>query len=196
MVRHAEAKKGREKHMPFFSKKVLILGDIEEDAYIMEMYMKQNSFMIMIASRYISSKEDIEDVVADSFLKIIEKIDRIKRMDSMQISAYIAITVRHKCIDFIRKNNRKQFRERFVGQEELEQMSDGESVERKIILDEELHMIQSAILNLPEPERILLQMKVYENKSTKEIAQTTGLSEGVVRKKIQRAREQIIVKIY
>jgi RNA polymerase sigma-70 factor (ECF subfamily) len=57
--------------------------------------------------------------------------------------------------------------------------------------DEESQLVQEAASNLPEPFREVIMMHYYEHLSTPEIAAALDISEGTVRSRLHRGREQL-----
>ena len=66
-------------------------------------YLKYYSIMSYVASKYVSDKDYIADIVHDSMIKIIYNIDKIDIEDEVRSKAFCITIAKHKAIDFVRK---------------------------------------------------------------------------------------------
>lgn len=175
---------------------IQIIADDDNRQYMEHLYTEYHRLMLSTAWAYIKSKADVEDIVSESCLSLLKKIDALRDMERNALRYYIVATVRNASIDYCRRqkvsNTRFQQKEKTA----LEQIPDHTNIERKILLDEELQMVQRAIAHLPEHEREALQLKFQQGKKDWEIAQMMGVSESSVRKYIERARQHLKKAVY
>lgn len=167
------------------------IADDDDRQYMEQLYKDYHRLMLSTAWAYIKSKADVEDVVSDSCLSLLKKIETLRNMENNALRYYIVATVRNASIDYCRKQQIQNVKFQPKEQETLEQIPDHTNIERKIILAEELQMVQQAIAQLPEHERSALQLKFQRGKKDCEIAQMIGVSESSVRKYIERARRHL-----
>ena len=83
-----------------------IHSQIEKEEFIEKLYVKFKTMMFWTAQKYIGSKEICEDIVHDSFLRIIKNIDRFIDLPEYRLEAIVFLVVRGICIDYLRKTDR------------------------------------------------------------------------------------------
>ena len=172
------------------------IADADDRQCMEQLYTEYHRLMLSTAWTYIKSKADVEDIVSDSCLSLLKKIDALRDMERNALRYYIVATVRNASIDYCRRQQADNAKFQQKERETLEQIPDQTNIERKILLEEELQMVQQAIAHLPEHERAALQLKFQQGKKDCEIAQIIGVSESSVRKYIERARQHLKNAIY
>ena len=81
------------------------LIDNEDDKIKFEdIYGKYKKMMFWIANQILNDERDIEEVVQDSFIKIIRNLDKIEKINSKKTKSFISIIVKNTAIDVYRKN--------------------------------------------------------------------------------------------
>ena len=99
-------------------------------------YHKYRDVMFYAAYKILLDACDAEDIVHESFLKIIDILDTIKDTDIPQTRALVVIICEHKAIDLYRKKQREKvipFEEEYIGgrhQAEVERSKDRPSLMR------------------------------------------------------------------
>lgn len=147
-------------------------------------YHKYRDVMFYAAYKILLNSYDAEDIVHESFLKIIDIMDTITDADSAQTRALVIIICEHKAIDLYRKKQREKvipFEEEYVGgrhHAEVERSAEGQA-----IID--------AIKTLPIKYREVLLLKYSHGYSMDEIAAILSMSKENVKKTIQRARKKL-----
>lgn len=71
-----------------------------------EIYYEYGHLVGFVISKYISSKNDIEELINDVFLSFFNNLDKIKLQN---IKAYLTKTAKNRAIDFLRKENNKKY---------------------------------------------------------------------------------------
>ena len=164
----------------------------EDDRNFMEwLYTKHYRLMYATVWRYTNAPQEADDIVSDSIVALMGKIDKLREMESGALTRYIVVTVRNKALDHLK--HLKLLRERFPSamNEILEQMPVQESFEHSIALQDTLATILRLVNDLPEKEQTVLQLKYSSNLSNDEIARVAGISPESVRKYLSRARGRI-----
>ena len=116
---------------------------------IYDSYFKLVYFCI---SSYISIKEDIEDIVSDTFLSFYNHLDKIEASGS--IKYYLTTTAKNKAINFVKK------KKAMILEDEILNNMSYESKPNKLLLDindnlneEEISLIRDHVLfDIPLPE--------------------------------------------
>lgn len=120
----------------------------------------------------IGNTQDAEDLAADVFVKVCEKLDRFDRSKA-SLSTWIYTITRNTLTDF--------YRTRRVFSEIPETQDDGTSFEEDICTEESLEILTKALHSLDERGRDIIILHFYEGRTLKEIAQSMGISYAYVR---------------
>ncbi len=129
------------------------------------------------------SKEDAEDLFQDTFLKVLERPQRLgedpkKTLFSMALSLW-------------RSRKRKiARRERIAPTEPLldQIVPGGDDPEASLLAREEERRVREAVAALPEKYRVLLVLYYSVEMKVKDIAVTLSLPEGTVKRRLHTAR--------
>lgn len=169
-----------------------------------------NSFRILVrryqnrvfnaAYRMLGSKEEAEEVVQDTFIKIHQGMDSF-RGDST-FAAWVFRISHNICIDTLRFRKKRSaiqlvpFKSRSIDEAEggvdLPEADDipDNSLEPAQILDvkEESAILEASLASLPEPQRAVLVLHDLEGFQYQEISEIIGASIGTVRSRLHYGR--------
>lgn len=134
------------------------------------------------AFRFVKDKPTAEDIVGNSFLKILERQDAF--VNHRAAKSWLYKTVHNNCIDELRKQNR------FKAYEKI-QLIEKEGVCNKNALQERIKAemlghLHSTLKGLPSQCRTIMEMIYIHDKTIREIANELGLSLSTI--KTQKAR--------
>ena len=175
---------------------ILAISADEDRSYMEWLYEKHHRLMYKAAFEYCQDAQDVQDIVSDSCVALILKIDKLRCLERNELRLYIYATVRNMAVDHFRKRRRLDARFFHLSEERADQLSDGYDVEKRIELKDELSRVLQAIRELSEKEQTVMLLKYSLGLSDEEIAETVGLSPNSVRKYVSRAREHIKSRIY
>jgi RNA polymerase sigma-70 factor (ECF subfamily) len=140
-----------------------------------------------LALRITLSHQEAEDVVQDTLIKVWNKRDSWPQIDS--IEAYSLTICRNLALDRTRKASFQQ------PSLETEQMAEPASTtanpQEKAIRSDQIALVRTIINSLPEKQRSCIQLRDFEGKSYKEIAEALHITEEQVKVNIFRARQTI-----
>ena len=68
------------------------------------LYERYKGYAMSIGLRYIPDGDDVEDVVQDSFVKILTSMKQFNYRGEGSLGAWIGKIVANKAIDFVKKN--------------------------------------------------------------------------------------------
>ena len=126
--------------------------------------------------RYIRSKVNdsylAEDLCADVFLKIYEKMDTFDETKA-SVSTWIFTVARNTLTDY--------FRTRRVYEEVPEDLTEGGSIEDELCDEERLETLADAMESLDERQRDIIILHYYRGMTLTEIAQRIGISYAYVK---------------
>ncbi len=164
----------------------LSIVETEEDRNkVTHIYTKYYSFMCCVAAKYLRSKSDVEDIVHDSMIKIIDKLDTLDLSDEKKLKSFIGVIVKHKAIDFIRlkNNNSESLDEHFS-------IPDNDSTPEEIVIAKDTYdIILNAIRTLEDKYKTVCILKYVNGFKEKDIAELLDLTENAVGVRLYRARK-------
>jgi RNA polymerase sigma-70 factor (ECF subfamily) len=117
--------------------------------------------------------DDTDDILQEVFIKVWKNIDKFRQDSSLYTWIYKIAT--HECLNFLnRQRRRSMFSLSDTGldlQDKLVNSShiDGNEIQMKL---------QKALLTLPDKQRLVFNMKYFENMKYEEIAEITETSVG------------------
>lgn len=143
-----------------------------------------------ISSRYSGTKEETEEIINDSFLKVFNNLSKYDH--TLPFKAWLRTIVVNTAIDSYRRNQKYAHQ---VDIEEVELVDLNDDIITKISAEEILVLIQQ----LTPAYRMVFTLYVIEGYNHKEIAQLLGIKEGTSKSNLQDARkklQQSIKKMY
>lgn len=153
---------------------------------IRRLYAEYAPKLMAICHRYVPDRADAEDVLQESFIRIVDKIGTYRERGQGSFEAWMSRIAVNVSIDWLRKRKRLdvvplQGNQENIIDEEEEPSYEGLSQEE----------IQAAIRTLPDGYRTVLNLYVFEDKSHREIASLLGISERTSASQLHRARNYL-----
>jgi len=166
----------------------------ESDRLFLEMlYDNYNWLMFKHAWRFFQDQTDVEDVVQQSFLKLIRYLPTLKKLNRNTLAVYIVNVIRSCSMDIYRKRKIEQetnFSDLFEGFEEtLVDDFDTDCVMDTFI---SMQQITNAISQLPEKDQFVLEAKYLQYWRDSEIAEVLGIKKNTVRTRLFRAKNKVL----
>ena len=145
------------------------LGVSEAETSLYERFSARVYYVALSETR---SREDAEDVRAETFLRVLQSI-RQGRLRSPGALAPFILSTAH---NVIREHVRKDRRTESLDVEEVERT--GKYVQEPVFLDSDVQRaVEQVVRRLKPREQIFLRMYYYEEKSKEEIARALGVKE-------------------
>lgn len=172
----------------------LQLLDNEDDRqFIGNIYMHHRRLLYATARKYCSNENDHDDIIQESFLRLIKKIDTLRMLESSAQTAYVVATVRNTSISHMRK---EAHRIKLSSQDDLTEAdgrtSNHASVEEQVIIMGRMDCLASIWAHLSEHDRILLESKYLLGYTNNEIAELFQCKASSIRMKLTRARQHAL----
>lgn len=121
--------------------------------------------------------DDADDLTQETFIKVWTSLENF-RGDS-QLYTWIYRIATNECLNFLSKKRRKFFLP--IGDVEGELTEKLESDSGGISGDEIQLKLQKALLKLPDKQRLVFNMKYFDDMKYEEIAEITGTSVGALK---------------
>ena len=145
-------------------------------------------YLYSLALRITLNPAEAEDIVQETMIKVWNKREQWNDIES--IEAFCLTICRNISLDKMRKmENQNQSLEE--SEHDAPDQSYSSNPEEQAMQQDKLMLIRRLINALPEKQRSAMQLRDFEGKSYKEIAQIMDISEEQVKINIFRARQTI-----
>ena len=162
----------------------VLAGETELYEIIMRRY---NQRLYRVARSILRNDGEAEDVMQDAYVRAYEHLDQFAGRS--RFSAWLTKIAVHESLARVQKRNRLQELEAMIPQEEeIVLTSPTASPEQQASTAEMGHLLEEAILALPENYRTVIMMRDIEEMNTADTAAALELSEENVKIRLHRAR--------
>ncbi|HDJ1466783.1 TPA: RNA polymerase sigma factor [Clostridioides difficile] len=151
-----------------------------------EIYIQYKQIMFYTANNILKDEHLAEDVVHNSFIKIIKNLSKINQVNCPKTKAFIVIIVERTAIDVYRKRKKQNtvsIEDDFYNTEISKSLVENNN--------ENYDEIDIAIANLPPNYRQVILLKFSHDYSDAEISKLLNISQDNVRKRIQRGKKKL-----
>ena len=154
-------------------------------------YTIYSGYLTTVCSRYISDKDDIKDILQDSFIKIFKAIDKFEYKGVGSLRAWSTRIVVNESLKFLKIKEKSELVS--ISAWDLPEITtDGEEPDFDEI---PTSVILEMIRSLPVGYRTVFNLYVFEQKSHKEIASVLKISENTSASQLHRAKNFLVKKI-
>lgn len=155
---------------------------------INDLYKDLSGQMKAMALGLLKDPYQAEEAVANTFVKIIDHIEKISKIPCPQRQAYCVSILKNETINILRREKNYQATENLDSYQEKSSLS---QVEAQIIEELEKTSLREKIKDLDQADRLLLIYKYQENMTYKEIGKILSISEEAAKKKGQRILKKL-----
>jgi RNA polymerase sigma-70 factor (ECF subfamily) len=158
--------------------------------------MKQISFrndilplknqLYRLALRITLNSAEAEDIVQETMIKVWNRRDSWQDIDN--IEAFCFTVCRNLALDSIKKHGNQN---ESLGEGQAEQPDLGTNPSEQAIEHDQLDIVRQIVDSLPEKQRSCIQLRDFEGKAYKDIAQILDITEEQVKVNIFRGRQTI-----
>ncbi len=147
------------------------------------------NMMYRLALRITLNSQEAEDVVQDVIIRIWKERERFDSGEIANLEAYAMRAVRNLALDrqALKVNQSKSLDTLSDGAEAIGGTAD--SPEQDMLRTERLEGIRRLMAQLPEKQRTAMQLRDFEGRSYKDIAEVMQITEDQVKISIYRARQ-------
>jgi RNA polymerase sigma-70 factor (ECF subfamily) len=164
----------------------VLQGKVNAFTYIIDLH-KDKAFNL--AFRICCNREDAEEIAQDSFLKAYRALGSFKRKSSF--STWLYRIVYNTAVSFVRVKKREILSLDDFPADTRDFMGTGIS-EEAAETEYRKSLINFAFQKISEEDRSLITLHYYEDMSTEEISEVTGISRSNVKVKLFRARLKML----
>ncbi len=138
-----------------------------------------------LALRITLNSAEAEDVVQETMIRVWNRREEWQQFDS--IEAYCLTVTKNLAID----RSQQKEAQNVELTPETQETPDASSPYDQLVNEERMNIIHQLVNNLPEKQRIIMQLRDIEGKSYKEISEILQLTEEQVKVNLFRARQKV-----
>ncbi|MDD2612571.1 MAG: sigma-70 family RNA polymerase sigma factor [Bacteroidales bacterium] len=175
----------KDKEQEFYRQ--IVSGDI---IAMKEFYHHYSGYLTTVCSRYVFDREDIKDVLQESFIKIFKAIALFEYKGPGSLRAWSTRIVVNESLKFLKTRERLE-----VIHQPVWDLPDTTEEEEPDFDEIPIFVILEMIRSLPTGYRTVFNLFVFENKSHKEIASILKISESSSASQLHRAKNVLAKQI-
>ena len=141
--------------------------------------------LFRLALRITLDRAEAEDVVQDTMIRVWNKRDEWQQFESVE--AYCLIVAKNLAID----RSQKKDAQNVELSPEMAEEADTSGPYDRLVNNERMKIIHRLIDELPEKQRLIMQLRDREGESYKDIAKVLQLTEEQVKVNLFRARQKV-----
>ena len=157
----------------------MVIENDDDREFIAALYESKRKLWVRKAYALTQDWQTAEDMVSDSFVKLIDKIKLLRSLNCYKADAYVVITIENTCKTYLSKKDR--YGSYLDYESGMEQIKSDFSTE-KVVLDKlDLELAKSAIEKLDEFEKDFIVKSFFERLDDHEISKQTGMKYNNIR---------------
>lgn len=142
--------------------------------------------LFRLALRITLNREEAEDIVQDTLIRIWNKRDDWEELGSLE--AYSLTVCRNISLDRVR---RASYSDASIEEHGIDRADTASGPMERMELKDRVQTVKKIVDSLPEKQRSCMQLRDFEGKPYREIAEILGLTEEQVKVNIFRARRTV-----
>ena len=148
--------------------------------------LPMKNLLYRLALRITMNREEAEDIVQDTLIKVWNKRDDWENIES--IEAFSLTVCRNLALDRMKKDERQNAS---LDEQQAERPDRSRSPLELMEQRDRVETVRRLVNSLPEKQRSCMQLRDFEGKSYRDIATILGITEEQVKVNIFRARQTI-----
>jgi len=159
----------------------------DECEFVEVLFAEYNKQFYGIAFQILQNKESAEEAVQETFLKIINHMQKIKKLPGAEQVPYCIVIARNTSLNILRA------KKRIIYTDNLTFVTDDKSPgpEQEILEMEDIELLLKMVDTLPVNDKRLLQLRYVKRLSYKQIGTLFDISEATAKKRGQRIVEKL-----
>ena len=156
------------------------------EADFRKVYNAVMPLLFKVSYRIVNDEEAAEDLAHDSLIKMHEKEAVFPSLDDAKY--WLIRVVKNASLNYVKRKTRERKAYERVLKEDRRKIDSGET---ELLKTETLKQTREALNKLPVNLKTVLILKEYAELNYKEIGRVLGITEGNVKVRVFRAREQL-----
>ncbi len=166
-----------------------VLSDAEK-ALIERLFVENNVQLYQISLQILRSHADAEEAVAQTFLKLMDRMEKSEGLPCPQMVPYCVVMVKNESINILRKRKKGAPFEAF---ESMDEKAAPGGLEDDVLTRVSHEQLLSCVARLSEEDRLFLQFRYANELGYKELAALFEISEEAAKKRGQRILKKLRV---
>lgn len=154
----------------------------DEKEIVNDLFTEYHLKLYRISFQILRSHSDAEDALSQTFIKIMNNIDKIKKISRHEMLPFCIVIIKNASFDILRKKSKLLT----IDYLEVIEEFPSETVEESFFENQNKEMLLRLIDKLSPDERFLIELRFGENMSYKEIEAIMNITEATARKRVQR----------
>ena len=159
--------------------------NLTDEEYMIEFYESHKSYLLFIAGKFAHSQVDREDIVQETLLKLMNKVQTLRQLNKKQIATYLFLTVRSVYADRMKSTQERTVPISDALLEKAHLENQNGLYEEQYDAKWDVNILKAG---LSEKEWTLLESKYILGYNDHEIARNLGYASDSIRTLIRRAR--------
>ena len=151
-----------------------------------KIYAEVMPIIFKVSLRVVGDEDAAEDLCHDALIKMTEKDMAFPSINDAKY--WLIRVVKNASLNYAKRKAREKRAYEKALKEGRKTMDSGEA---ELLKEDTVKITKAALEKLPENLRIVLQLKEYSELNYKEIGRILGITEGNVKVRVFRAREQL-----
>ncbi len=177
-----------------------LLESLDEDErdLILDLYDKYKRKSYIISFSILHNETDAENAVQDTFIKIMNDIEKFMHYDCNEIKRKIVIYTRSVAINIYNRNSMRKkiftsntFIDENGDENEIEFDDDNVNVENFVINNETTAFVENILKELKPIDKQIIKLTYYLGYKSNEVAEVLGISDENVRVRLNRVKSKI-----
>lgn len=157
-----------------------------DDADFRKIYSHTMPVLFKVSFRIAGTEEAAEDLCHDALIKMTEKNMEFPSVNDAKY--WLIRVVKNASLNYAKRKGRERRAYERALKEDRRQIDSGETT---LLKGDSIARVQDALEKLPVNLRMVLHLKEYGELNYKEIGRVLGITEGNVKVRVFRAREQL-----
>ncbi len=151
-----------------------------------QLMRKYQQRVYMLIRKMVIDHDDADDLTQEVFVKVWHNLDKFR--EDSQLFTWLYRIASNECLNFLDKKRRRYFLPIHDVRKELASKLESNSG----FTGDEIHLkLQKALLTLPDKQKLVFNMRYYDELSYEEIAGITGTSVGALKASYHHAVKKI-----
>lgn len=170
---------------------IMMIADENDKEFIQRLFLQNERSMYAMAMSIVKEYNTACDMVSASCVKMIEKIDYLRKIDVRKQTPYILSIVKNTSLMYLRQRRSESLWT--VSDERTFDWvsSSADNVDERLLAEAESQTLRSAINRLKQRDRSLLVMKYFSQMDDEEIGRQLGINKNSVRYYLTMARRAL-----
>ena len=155
-----------------------------------ELYEKYKMKMYYVAFGILNNEQDAENIVHDTFVTIIDVLDKLDTSDQRKEWNYIVTILKNKCYNHLKRESRVQYFDDILEFERKAAVRLNET-EKAVIEQETAKALAEIIRSMKYPYKEVIYLQYYNSLSSSEIAEILDIKPAYVCQISKRAKKHM-----